>query len=71
MVINSHGNYFKAVFMIQTKIGAQYDYNHLTQVHLYIHLREPLKNLQGTKDHITSIFDPFMQNGNKRAYIHT
>ena len=33
--------------------------------HLY--LREPLKNMQSTKDLIATIFNPFMMGGNKRA----
>ena len=62
-------NYFKAARMIQTKIGAQQDSSHSIQVCLYFHSRKPLKNPQGTKDHITTIFNSIMPYGNKRAYI--
>ena len=61
-------NQNEAARMIQTKIGAQQDFKHLIQVCLYFHSREPLKKLQSCKDHIATIFNPFMPRGNKKAY---
>ena len=55
--------------MIQTKIGAQQNFKHLIQVHLYFHSREPLKNPQNTKDHIATTFNRFIPGGNRRVYL--
>ena len=53
MIINPRVYYFEAARMIQTKIGAQQDSNHLIQVCLYFHSRQPRKKIpQDTKDHI-------------------
>ena len=67
-MINLRVNYLEVAFMIQNKIGAQHDSNHLMQIRLYFHLRKPLKKFASTKDHIATIFNPFMTGGNKRVY---
>ena len=55
MIIDLCMNYFEATHMIQSKIGAQHNFKHLIQLRLYFRLREPLKNPQNTRDHITKV----------------
>ena len=59
-ILNQRVNYFEAARMIQTKIAVQQDFKHSIQVRLYFHSCEPLKNPQSSKDHIATIFNPFM-----------
>ena len=48
-IISPCANYFKDARVIQTKIGAQQDFEHLMQIRLYFYSREPIKKRKALK----------------------
>ena len=63
-------NYFESARMIQTKKRSTTGFQTIGKGPFILSLkRTTKKNPQSTKNHIATIFNPFMPGDNKRAYL--
>ena len=69
-IINPRVNYFEAARMIQIKKSSTTGFQTFYKGSLILSpKRTTEKKLQSTRNYITTIFNPLMPGGNKRAYI--